>query len=316
MIKKILLVALLPLLSFCGTTSGDGVSVVGNPTSRLVEGDVDSSSSSLSLAKQASSNCVADKVIATDTSGIATTEDISSDCSFAVSLTIDRSYAFSFSLRDQFVASMLFNNNANRFDDSHMVLSSGSTAIRFGRVSFTNRRARPAREPSTQNDRDGDGFFDFDDDDDDNDGTGDENEQDCDLDGIDDSLDRDTRSCDPEDITDSSERLLQVRPRNNPDPSLIDERVDTDEEIRFRTSCQLDRSTVSNDNVIIVAADNPSDIISCEFEFEENDTRVECEHEDDFTVNTTYTAAVQGLRCSNGSSIRSKTWSWATESED
>lgn len=162
------------LLSSCGGNA-EGGTEFGNPTRSLV-GELDATMGGLS-------SCPADRVMATDIAGQTTQTDVRADCSFSLSLTLNRSYVISYTLEDEFVATLIFQSGTSSLTSSVLFVSSGSTSIDLGTVTFDNGKASPEKNPVAQNDRDGDGDNDLDDEDDDNDNIPDEDEEDCDLDG-------------------------------------------------------------------------------------------------------------------------------------
>lgn len=297
----------------CGGNA-EGGTEFGNPTRSLI-GELDPSDGGLS-------SCPADRVIATDTAGETTQTDVRSGCSFELPLTPDRSYVISYTLEDQFVATLIFQSSVSSLTSSVLFVSSGSTGIDLGKITFDNGKASPEKNPVAQNDRDGDGDDDLDDEDDDNDSTPDEEEEDCDLDGY---LDDDDESeCEEEedeeegdnggdDEEDEGEgeaeqpRVLEVTPRNG------ETHVDLDDEIRLRFGCAIDESTLTAGTFTVTAQ---NDTVTCEFDLDDSGDRVDCEHEEDpFLENRTYTATVAGMKCEDGQTIAATSWSWTTEED-
>lgn len=323
-LKKLVVLMVLMALFQCGGSSSLGGSEAGNPptstTTRLVVGTTDVSSTGSALIKYQTigTTCGADQVIATNSSAETEIANISSDCSFELELEINKSYAFSFMLSNQFVASMIFNNGGSSLISNTFYLSSGNDSVNLGSILLGNSSSvQPETEPSSQCDADGDGVNDFEDSDDDDDGIDDDEELDCDFDGFLDDYDDDESECedssdsesgsDSESETDSNTgtteaRIYEVLPKNN------SENVSLSDDVEFRTSCEVDESTVTATSFTVV--DSEENSIECSFEVDED--QVECQHED-FTESETYTASVSGIKCNDGQTIPSLTWSWTAE---
>lgn len=292
-----------PFLSFCfglllltGSCGGAGGTEAGNPPSlptRAVTGDV--SSGNVALVKNLA-GCLADTVIATDAQARTTSVNVDSDCSFTLELEVDQAYALSLLDGDTFVAAFLFDNSIDRLDSPTFVVSRGTGPIALGRITLSNGRARCEFRPADQNDRDDDGISDFEDDDDDGDGIHDADEDDCDLDGYQDDHDD---SCEE---TSGDARVIEARPHNGEDD------VGSDEQIEVRFNCDIDPSTVNATTFVV--SDGDSNVLDCDFEVE--DDRVSCEHEDDFLEDATYTVTVSGVTCADDTPVVDATWSFTT----
>lgn len=325
---KFIFVLLALFLVHCGISSQGG-SEVGNPpdaTTRPIAGQLTTNMQAL-FRYATSDGCPADQLIAMDSSANTTLVEIDENCSFTTTLTINKAYLLSFTLNDVFVASMIFNNSPSRLSSQTFVLSSGSTTVNLGTITINGTTATPANEPSEQCDSDGDGVDDYNDDDDDDDGTPDESEEDCDLDGYDDDYDDDTSDCTenddddddndaPEDSDDSSSsqaKVLEVRPHH--DNNLTDNigLVSLSQDVEVRFGCSLDTNTITSSNFSM--EDENSNIVSCDFEIENDDTRIDCEHTD-FLPDTIYTALLSGIKCADGTVIPVTEWSWRTETND
>lgn len=303
--KKWILVLMLILAAGCGGATGG--SEVGNPPAeaRAVTGSVPVSGGA-ALVRAQVARCVADRALATNTSGQTVTVEIDSDCSFALELETGRAYSISFTKNDAFVASLFFTNSGSTLESPYFFIQSGNGAVQLGSISFSGRRCRPQNEPAGQNDRDGDGTNDLDDDDDDNDGTPDEQEGDCDLNGIPDDFE-DERDCEGED---GEGRVIEARPHDNPN---FEGEVDLDREVEIRFSCAVDASTVNGVTITVRAGGGSP--ISCNFDVSQD--RVECEHEaDPFLPDTVYTGRVDGVACANGDPITPASWSFRTAEDD
>ncbi len=303
-------------LSGCGTGGG---SEFGNPTdgtTRVVEGEVDSSGTSGSISKgvgrsSGSSNaCVATTIVAENAADEETSDLIDTDCNFAITLPISKAYRFS--LEDDagnVIGTLRFQNNAQLFAEVAMVVTSGSEAISLGRITLSGKTGLPAKQPASQTDQDDDGVLDSDDDDDDNDGTDDTDEADCDLDGFHDDLDTDTDDC----AASSTHHVLRVSPPHDALLQLRGRRVQTDEPIRARFSCPLDPDSVTSDTVQIIAN---NDVVTCVYSVPLLGRRVECEHEEDpMESDTVYTATIDGVRCLNGETVQARSWTWRTRAD-
>lgn len=287
-------------------------------TTRALTGNVDGGTASVSALKAlANTACLADTVIATDTAAATTTADVAEDCSFSVDLATGKSYAISFLLNGEFVASLIFDSGISGFSGSSLPISDGDTAIDLGTVTFSGSTAIPEIEPLDQIDCDDDGIFDSDDDDDDGDDVSDDEEEDCDLDGVsddwDESEDDDACTTDLGDVA----QVYEVKPRNDPNPEEGEAFVDLDKEVRARIGCLVDTSTVT-DTTFQVASE--SDTIACTFEFsDEGDShrKIKCKHEDqDFQASTLYTITLDGIQCEDGRGVESRSWSFMTTDED
>lgn len=328
---KAILVILLSfslLLSACGG-SAQGGSEAGNPpdvSARSVEGTVPAASSSVSA--RAGIPCAVDTVIATDSAAQTISADVESDCSFSLSLSVDKAYSIGFVLDDVFVAAMIFNNNDASLSSAVFVVSAGETAINLGLVTISGAVATAEMEPASQNDQDEDGVDDFDDDDDDDDGKADDDEEDCDLDGYKDDYDEDSSSCEDDSGDDSPDDnggnddsgedtsaalVLEVDPRNDTDLSSGD--VDLEEEVEVRVSCEIDSATLGDETFQIVSELGVA--IECQFDVSGSGAEISCEHEDDlFLPDTIYTATISGLQCADGRTIETASWSWVTSNEE
>lgn len=290
----------------CGGATGG--SEFGNPdraiTGTLVEG-------SSTLLKVTTTSCPADTAEATDSLGAKSTASVESNCSFRLPLATGNGYMISFSLNDQFVALLTVDNGIATFNSSTVFLSIGDTDVDLGTITIVGGVATPSNQPSEQSDRDGDGIDDFDDSDDDNDGISDEDEEDCDLDGFIDDDDEDEAECEDGSSgggggsgggSGSSAIILEVEPDNNQNF------VSLNDEVEARFSCDIDPATVTASTFTVTS---DSDSISCNFEVSNDE--VDCEHgDDDFQSNTNYTATINGVKCEDGTSITTQSWSWTT----
>lgn len=292
----------------CGDNTLGGTEA-GNPaTIREVIGTVANNTSTSANFALASESCPADQIIATDSTAQTTTATINSNCSFSLNLTPQKAYVLSLLLNDSFMATVIFNNNSNTLSSTVIIVSSGTTAIDLGVVTINGSTATPENQPASQSDLDDDDIFDFDDDDDDNNGVSDDAETDCDLDGYQDSYDDDDDSCDDdsEDIeTEDTEQAIvfEVNPKNGAS------NIQTNEDIEARFGCEIDLTTVNNTNFQVTSE---TETITCDFESSSSDTRIDCEPESDFEINTTVTVTLNGIQCASGDTVSTITWSFAT----
>lgn len=281
------------------------------------------------LSQASSSSCVADTVMATDTSGETLSEAVAGDCSFALSLAVGKSYVVSFLKDDAFVATLLFQSGISGLTSSVLPVSDGDAGIDLGTVVITGTVAEAEHNPSEQCDYDSDGESDYADLDDDNDLIADDEEQDCDLDGVADDHDDELSSCedgdDDDGDSDSAEGddddesgmafVLDVRPYNYL-TMLWEERIDLDREVKARLSCAVDVNSVIPETFSVVSEDG-SHTVSCAYEFSRLDKQIECDHdEDEFLPDTVYVAVVDGVLCADGRTLVPTSWIWLTEEED
>lgn len=302
----------------CGGGSSGTTTNTTDSTTRALTGSVGGGAASVSALKAlVNASCLADTVIATDTTATTITAEVAEDCSFSIDLTTGKSYAISFLLDEEFVASLIFDSGISGFSGSSLPVSDGEGAIDLGMVTFSGFAAIPEVEPLDQIDSDDDGVADSDDTDDDGDDVSDDEEEDCDLDGVSDDWDEseDDDAC----TTDSGDvaQIYEVKPRNDPNPEEGEDFVDLDKEVRARIGCLVDTSTVT-DTTFQVSSD--SDAITCTFEFsDEGDDhrKIKCKHEDqDFQASTLYTIILDGIQCEDGRSVENRSWSFMTTDED
>lgn len=302
-VKMLTLVAGILALAAC---SGAGTTVPTSGTTRSITGTLPSGAPAALFKAANHSNCAADSVIATDTTGETEVGSIEHDCSFELELTIGRSYVISFTADGAFVATLIFDSGVTGFSDSVMGISDGDDPIGLGTITISGNTATSANNPLDVLDQDGDGTLDSEDRDDDDDGIDDEDEGDCDLDGYLD--DHDDDDCD-EDA--DGDRILRVKPANHSDD------VDLDKDVRVKASCTIDQTSVTADSFSVVSAEG--DAIACTYEFmgEGTGSMVRCRHHDNpFVANTVYTATVSGMRCEGGSELVEASWSFTTEEAD
>ena len=292
-----------------GTNSSEG--------SRSITGSVAGANASLNKAAGGAPDCAADTIQATTTGGAVSTADVTTNCSFTLDLAVDQSYLIGLAKDDAFVASLVFDTGSGAFSSTVLTLTSGG-AIDLGSITISGFVETAEFNPLKEVDSDGDGVSDYEDSDDDGDGIEDNDEGDCDLDGIIDDHDEseDDDSCSAED--DGNAKVLEVKPRNDPQPELGEDLVDLDKEVRARFSCTLDQSSVTADTFAIVGEDDST--IECTFEFSgrgRDGNTVKCKHEDQaFTADTTYTLTISGVLCEDSSAVTDKVISWHTEAAD
>lgn len=307
--------ALLAMTLVAGCGAGGGTEF-GNPTedgtTRVVSGEVESGSSANTAKGKngGGGSCIADTVVAANAKDEETTATIDTDCSFSITLSIGKAYRLSIEKNDAVIGILHFQNYSSLFADVVMAVTSGSGAIALGRLTLSGRHALPAKEPATQTDQDGDGIADLDDDDDDNDGTDDIAEADCDLDGFHDDVDDTNDSCDS---TAATARVLRVSPRHDGDFQFRARRVQADEPIRARVSCLLDADSVTATTFRVTAS---NDDMTCVFTVPIPGARIECDHDaDPMLADTVYTATMEGVRCLNGETVQTRSWSWKTRAD-
>lgn len=311
------------LLAACGATTGG--TEVGNPNTtaeRSVTGSVETQSTTSMSVKHAShrgddhmrtggaqsalatSRCRADLVEAIDSKNTSASSDVGDDCSFTLSLTVGRAYRFRFSHNGTPVAYLRIPRTTQVWGPFVAVVSSGSDPINLGTVSFASGNATPQHELSEQSDQDDDGIPDAEDSDADGNGILDDLEEDCDLDGVPDSVDEDTSACAGQSGTVA---VLFVRPSNE----VRFERIRPDTAIGAFAACHIDLSSVTADTFRVLAADGTA--VPCIYQLKSSDTIVACRHDDTLlALDTEYTALLSGARCTDGRSIRTRSWSWRT----
>lgn len=316
----IVLFCFMLFLAHCGG-GAEGGSEFGNP-SRLVVGTLSSDANSnlnRSLSKlesffirsaHAAHTCPADTVIATDSLARTTSASVEEDCSFALTLTTNKAYVFSFVSGSAFVATLIVTNSPDTLPSTAFFISLDEDKIDLGVVTIVDNDAVPENEPAEQNDQDEDGTNDFDDEDDDGDGTADDEESDCDLDDYEDDYDEDD-PCDTEEEEedDSVGNVLEVIPNDG------DEFVAFDEEIVVRFDCEVNPETVASDTFRV---ESDEDDIACGFSFSNSNNVVTCIHDDQhFLPSTIYTASIEGIFCADGTTeIAPEAWSWTTEEHE
>ena len=307
---KIISIILTLLTYACGSGGG---SEAGN-AERSVIGSVTSNNPNLAKAmnfsqKAAADFCVADQIIATDSSAQTTNAVLTDNCSFTLALATGQSYSLAILLEGEFIANVLFNNGPNTLNSNFMLVSSGNGDIDLGELSIINLTARPGQEPSRQTDFDDDGIFDFDDEDDNDDGEDDVDEEDCDFDGIFDDFDDIDEGCEDEvDEEGGTPEILEIFPS---DDAGIDNnnRIEVDEEISARFDCEIDEDSVDDASFVIESDDHT---VTCEYETD--DDEIVCEHDDDeFDEDTIYEASIDGIFCENSEEAETLTWRFRTE---
>lgn len=196
----ILLVAFLIFtLSSCGGSLGG--TEAGNPPTetRAIIGVVPQRSSGnlnfLQAESEITVSCLADEVVAIDTLEKETSASIESDCSFSLTVVVDKVYRMEWRLLDNFVAELEVDNGISGLPSTFFLISAGDDPVDLGNLVFEGETAFPENEPAEQNDADSDGQIDFDDDDDDDDGVPDDEEDDCDGDGVPNDYDLDNSAC-------------------------------------------------------------------------------------------------------------------------
>lgn len=314
------------LLAACSSAGTSGTSDASgtNSTTRSVTGAL-TSGSTAALKFAVSDSCLADTVIFTDTSAQAESAAVTEDCSFDMPLNIGKSYSIGFVLNDTFIASLAFDSGSAGFTSSTLPIVGSDTAIDLGRITIAGNLATPEANPLGQIDSDDDGIDDLSDDDDDGDGTGDDIEDDCDLDGIiddneDDGEDEMDEACiSNSDGSDGEAKILEVKPRNDSQVELSEYLVDLNKKVKVRISCEIDQTTVTGETFAI-ASESGDHVVACTFDYSTASgvsKMVACRHDgDDFLPGTVYTAIIEGILCSDGTPVQTRSWSWTTETED
>ncbi len=304
--KSILLAGCAIFLLTLTQCSNAGGTEAGNPSAKIVIGQMSSQSSQLTTLKTAvTTTCPADTIIATDSSAQQIEAQAESDCSFELELEKNTAYQIDFFLNDSFVAPLIVNNGGNLLATRIVYLDDSDNSIDLGVINFANGDAIPEFEPSEQCDRDGDGIFDFDDTDDDNDDQDDDVEDDCDLDGYEDDNDDDTSECSTQSSQVNVARITEVSPRNT------ESHVSIDEEIDAHMSCLINSATVNNTTFSVTSS---SQNISCEFDISEDE--VSCSPQENYTPLTRYTVTIDGVFCSDGTRIPATQWTFTTEDDE
>lgn len=296
----------------CGG-SGTTTSADNNISTRTMVGTISSSEGNGSLSalmRNAVEDCLADTVIATDTSGNATSEEVDDSCAFSLNLEVGKAYSISFVLGDQFVANLIFDSGVTGASSSSMSISSGEVSIDLGSVTISGNTAQPTNNPLEYLDQDQDGTSDLEDTDDDNDGIEDSLESDCDLDGFLDDEDDDDEC---EDESDDEGSALRVKPSNN------EENVDLDKKVKVYLSCLVDEATLTSETFQVVSELDES--IDCEFQVSDRigieSSIIKCRHNaEKFEADTQYDVQMSGVRCEDGTEIAAISWSFVTELED
>ncbi len=300
----------------CGGSSG---SIGGGSGGTTVTGNVPATPAALVKNVTASANCVADTIIATDTTGASISADMEDDCSFSLTLSLDTSYILSLVLNGDFVATLIYDSGISGFTTSVLRIDGSSSLIDLGQLTISGNVATVGNNPMSETDQDDDGDSDFTDTDDDNDDISDANEPDCDLDGIINDYDEENDTCDNLSSDNTVARVTEVKPRNDPHPESGEDLIDLDKEVKARISCEIDQSTVTADTFRVETEDMSSSI-DCSYEFGdsgETGNRVVCKHDSDpFLVDTTYVATIDGVRCLDGRSVTAGTWTWHTMTSD
>jgi hypothetical protein len=324
--KKLFLLTF--LLISCGGenyTSSLGGAEIGNPSTptREVSGLI------------AGDTCVADEVVATDSSNQSTRDDIDQNCAFNLTLTTSKAYNLSFNKESNFVASMVFDGGSSGLESPSFYLSESENQVDLGEIIIEGNEAYPTHQPSLQNDRDQDGINDFEDEDDDNDGKNDDLEIDCNLDGF---LDEDEDECeeennileneninddqienddDDEDNDENEEdenqnsgsengqnRTLEVIPRNQSN------HVNLDKVVKVRMGCKLNPQSLDENSFSIQAND---EVVFCQPELKANNMQVECRIEGGFIPASEYHINLSGMECFDGEVIPEINWQFETD---
>lgn len=325
LVTLILFLAAAFIFSSCATsgTSSDmvGGTEAGNPpasTTRLVKGQVEPASESgeantnLVQSSFLAESCVADTVIVHDPDGNEETNaDIEEDCSFEVVLSINQTYAISFTKQDVFIGTIYFSDSEDQLPTPYIYLTAGEDEIDLGVISFTEVYATVETPPSTV-----DNLNNADDDE----STSDDETaasvfEDCDLDGVLDSIDADTSDCStdspPDAETGPKARVLEVSPTHNAGISNINLSVSLGATVQARFNCDIDFTTVDAQSFSVV--DDDGEAIACEYSLSSDGKTLSCTHSADlFSAFTVYTATIDGVSCDGGTVGDATTWSFIT----
>lgn len=317
----ILIFTFLLFLNQCSSSKLGG-SEIGNPglnpDSAEVLGIVVSTNNQKksSLKALKNSQCPADTIVAMNSSLQISIASVQVDCSFRLILTANKAYALSFTLENQFIASMIFNNNNGFSSSTTFVISSGNR-INLGKVTVFDSLAIPENQPARQNDQDGDGINDFDDEDDNNDGRLDIDDPDCDFDGFLDDFD-DQDPCDSSSSNTESATIESTSPSfaevpGNQVQSIFPENgaieVELNQEIQIRIFCPVNLENIDSNNFEVIGF---GDDIMCNFSVSEDGTLITCAPERVLQRNTVYMVAVDDLTCEDGREINPVFWSFRT----
>lgn len=320
--RGIALLGLWMALSGCGsimTQQETGGTETGNPDTgetRTVSGSVDSGTSSdtskgLHLPLPSLSACAADTVYAiSGRDVVASTTVDESSCAFSLTVATGEAYGLVFTKLFLLVGVMQFDNRATAFTAPVAVVSAGAADITLGAVSIASHLASATQRVAEQNDQDADGTDDYTDDDDDNDAVADDDESDCDLDGIADAFDGDTDDCTTT-TDETAVDVAEVMPRH-------DHRRDGERRfaprplpIEARMRCVIDLDTVTAETFAVRT--ESGDALTCEYVLSLNDRAVVCRHEDiPLVADTVYAATIAGVRCVDGRTVATRSWSWRT----
>ncbi len=312
--KIFMIGALIVLLCGCGAGGG---TEFGNPTdgtSRVVTGEVESVSTNIASSTTGkalkSTTCAADILVAANSKDEEISVVIASDCTFSISLPVGKVYRLSLEKNDGTVVGVLqFQNHPNLFTDTSMAVSKASSIMALGRITLSGSTATPATQPASLTDQDGDGIPDITDPDDDNDGIPDTEEADCDLDGFIDDHDDDNSTCTAQPAT---AHVLRVSPRHDFQFALRSRRAPINEPIRARVSCVIDSTSITAQSFRVTAN---NDVVTCVYNVPTPGRHVECTHTAVMLSDTTYTATLSGVRCLNGETVETRSWSWKTQKE-
>ncbi len=299
----LMLVSAIALLSACGSMGG---TEAGNPT------DVPTAK----VVGMLATPCAADTVAAVDSLAAARTSAVNAGCAFELTLPVDAAYRINLVQSGKAFAAVTFQNGPARLPSPVMFVSRSVDRIDLGVVTIENDVATPEVEPSMQTDRDDDGLSDYDDADDDNDGIEDGHEEDCDFDGFFDDDDEERSLCSSEESSagDGTASVLEVRPLNNEGIADDTEPVELTEVVEARTSCALDRSSVTQATFSVQSSVGA---IDCTFMYSSDDEQVTCRHDTvNFVAGIIYTATIDGVQCADGTPLPVIAWSWKTGFND
>lgn len=305
----------LVILSACGAGTTSSSATTTTATGTTLTGNL--AGGTAGLSRFATTGCEADTVIVTNTAAVSASAAVAEDCSFDMELDAGSSYIVSFAQNDEFVATLIFDNGTTGFTSSLLPIRTAGE-IDLGTVNIAGGVATPTNEPLDQIDNDSDGLTDLEDADDDNDGTEDEEESDCDLDGATDDMDEDDDECESEATEDDSARVLEIKPRNDPQIEEGDDTVDLDKEIRIRINCLLNTESVTEETISVISGEHA---VACDFEFSDSHSGrhhvIKCAHDEDrFLADSVYTITIDGLLCEDSTAVAPVTVSFRTDASD
>lgn len=301
--KTGLLVALLVGAVGCGANSATD-SGSSDSATRVITGSVSGGSTSVSKSVQVESGCVADVVMATDSSGNTKSASVKEDCAFELELEVNKTYALSLTSDGEFIAALLFRNE-DGLPISQLTLEDGSV-ISLGTILVIGGHAFPEHEPLVVSEDGEDRTVASTEDE--------ENQEETDELPVEGNDDADTTSDGETEVGDIGEtplsdgepHITQISPSNG------DNNVATDKAIVAWASCIIDPSSVTAR--VFNVGDSEGDHVACAVTLSKSQKEVTCAH-DRLQPKMSYVLNLEGLHCAKagGGSIRSLTWHFRTK---